>query len=663
MSRGKSKSDPTEAEHLRRAAMLETALEAAGLAAWELDLGSNLVLLDERAAGVIGVGESLHGRLDLMAMVHPDDRACVRRSLETHLAGECVAFHASFRFVPRAGEVRWLVARGRLVEAGASRRVVGTVHDATEEHGRQILVRRLLETASVTGPAFFDALVRSLAEVTGARHAAVAELVEPDRVRTVSHWVNGALAPNFEYDLAGTPCENVLEANACQFVDGVAERFPNDAALRKLGIASYLGVPLRSASGVAIGLLHAMSEDPMPDPALLDRVRLFASRAAAELERLQAERALRSAEVRFRSVIEGLNEGVLLTDRDGVALYVNRQFGSTTGFMFEDLAGRPAYEVLFGPDEWPTARQRLRRRLDGEEDAFVVDLVRRDGVHRWVAIKESPFRDEAGQVVGILAALEDITEQVRAETKVREAHEELERRVRDRTAELQTMNRELESFSYSVSHDLRAPLRSINGFGKILQEEFAENLGEEGRDYLRRIVDATRRMGQLIDDLLDLSRTSLHELQRRDIRLSAIAERVAERLSSSDQGRRVVWRIEPDLVANADPTLITVLFDNLLENAWKFTQYLDDATIEFGREEGASGRVYYVRDNGAGFDMAFRDRLFQPFQRLHDSRLFEGTGVGLATVQRVVNRHGGKVWAESAPDEGATFYFTLGRPS
>jgi two-component system sensor histidine kinase/response regulator len=228
---------------------------------------------------------------------------------------------------------------------------------------------------------------------------------------------------------------------------------------------------------------------------------------------------------------------------------------------------------------------------------------------------------------------------------------------------LANANRELETFSYSVSHDLRAPLRSISGFSQALEEDEADRLDEQGRDYLKRIRGATVRMSQLIDDLLALAKVSRGDLQRGNARLGEIARAVADVLKESDRSRQVEWRIDPELRAEADARMVKIVFENLLGNAWKFTRKQPAPRIEVGQrpERDDNGqRIFYVRDNGAGFDMAHAEKLFAPFQRLHTTAEFEGTGVGLATVQRIIHRHGGRIWAESTEGQGASFYFTLG---
>jgi len=226
--------------------------------------------------------------------------------------------------------------------------------------------------------------------------------------------------------------------------------------------------------------------------------------------------------------------------------------------------------------------------------------------------------------------------------------------------ELEGANKELEAFSYSVSHDLRAPLRAIDGFSHALLADYENKLDEQGQDYLRRVRGATKRMTQLIDDLLSLSKITRASLTRQRVDLSDVAKHVLAELGGRDPGRRITTRVADDLVVQADPQLITVMLENLLGNAWKFTSKQPAATIEVGKESRGEETVFYIKDNGAGFSMEHATKLFAPFQRLHAPEEFEGTGIGLATVNRVVVRHGGRVWAEARPGQGATFLFTLG---
>lgn len=251
----------------------------------------------------------------------------------------------------------------------------------------------------------------------------------------------------------------------------------------------------------------------------------------------------------------------------------------------------------------------------------------------------------------------EVEQRQRAQIEINELNLQLERRVTERTAELAASNRELEAFSYSVSHDLRAPLRAMDGFSLALSEDYADKLDEEGRDYLRRIREASQRMDRLIAGMLALSRMTRSEMHPTVIDMSTLAESIACEIEKSNPNRRVKWHIAEGLTVSADPTLLRIMLENLLGNAWKFTSKHPEARIEVGSLPREA--AYFVRDDGAGFDMAYNAKLFAAFQRLHTADEFEGTGIGLATVQRIVRRHGGRIWAEAEVEKGAAFYFTL----
>lgn len=248
---------------------------------------------------------------------------------------------------------------------------------------------------------------------------------------------------------------------------------------------------------------------------------------------------------------------------------------------------------------------------------------------------------------------------IHSRNEVRKANADLEHRVTERTRQLEAANRELEAFAYAVSHDLRAPLRSMSGFSQILQETAPAGLDEKSRHYLQRIQDASLRMSGLIEDLLNLSRIGRSDLTARPISLSQIAGEAAASMRERYPAREVHLEIAPGMDVNADPRLLRIALENLLSNAWKYTARTSQAQVNVGTQAGEHGPVYFVRDNGIGFDMKYADKLFVPFQRLHPETEFPGSGIGLVTIQRIIARHGGRIWADAKPDEGATFYFTL----
>ncbi len=385
--------------------------------------------------------------------------------------------------------------------------------------------------------------------------------------------------------------------------------------------------------------------------------------------RMEAEQAIRRSEERFNLATRAANE-VIYEWRVGPNTVwwsdgVKRLFGyeHDGGFhpasvWLDRIHPEDRDAIIRGMDEamargdtvW-TGEYRFAR-----ADGGYVRIVDRG----MILYEDGPEGPKADRMVG---AMLDVTSLKETQEALEALNAELEQRVEDRTEQLEQANRELEAFAYSVSHDLRAPLRAIDGFSRATLEDYGGSLPEEGRDFLRRICRAANEMGTLIDDLLDLSRIGRRPLRGGTVRLGEIARRVQAKLTQEAPDREVEWIIADPPPVTGDPGLLQVALYNLFANAWKFTGKNEAATIQFGyKDDPAAGVVYFVSDNGAGFDRRFADKLFGPFQRLHSRDEFPGTGVGLATVQRVIHRHGGSIWAEGAPGEGAAFYFTLALP-
>lgn len=380
-------------------------------------------------------------------------------------------------------------------------------------------------------------------------------------------------------------------------------------------------------------------------------------RATVIAKRLTEE--YRRSEQRFRISMQYSAIGKALLDSEGGIVEVNPALCRIVGRSATSLIG-VAFESLFEEDD-----SSWRPRDDGETDANgvhrVTRLLRREGdLPRQAQLTYAPVPGNVGQDVTGLVQVEDVTDRVRAQARVQALNRTLEARVDVRTRELSQANQELEAFAYSVSHDLRAPLRSIEGFSRILVERYESQLDEGGRDYLRRVRKAAMRMGELIEALLQISRLGRAELRRERIDLSRMAVDVIDELRADDPTRDLTVRIVPGLVATGDAALLRNLLGNLLGNAWKFTRGREHAMIEFDAVDNANGETeFYVRDNGAGFSQAYADKLFRPFQRLHSQEEFSGHGIGLASVKRIIERHGGRIRAEGREGEGAVFYFTL----
>jgi len=578
-----------------------------------------------------------------------------------------------------------LEAASLYVEAERRRR-------ATEELARVAQTLTEAVTARDVGQRVAESVV-ALFGVTLSR----VRLRQPDGMLRVIGW--GGTRP--EDAEAGDPIKPGFGISGRAFVEGRAvwtsdilsdPRFLVDQEVRQrlFDTPAALGVPLR-AHGEIIGSLTVTDQPGRSfseaDAALLQ---LFADHAAiairnaelfawAEAARIEAEataEALRASEARYkRAQAEAQNRylGVqgLLESTDAPIFSIDAEFRYTSfnsahAAAMKSLYGveiRPGTDILSFLTDDPAGqaiRANLTHALRGE--SFTVELKARAPTleGRWLELTHNPIRDAAGSVLGVAVFTKDVTERRRADQEIHRLNADLERRVAERTAQLAMANKELEAFAYSVSHDLRAPLRAIDGFSRILAEDYAPHLPEEAQGYLRRTRDATRGMAQLITDLLELSRLGRQEPTREVIRSTDLVRQVIDELAGDRADRQIEFVVGDLPSCQADPRLLKQVFINLISNALKFTRLRETARIEVGCDEQDGQRVWFVRDNGVGFDMRYAAKLFGVFQRLHRKEDYEGTGVGLAIVQHIIHKHGGRIWAEAEPDRGAAFHFVLG---
>jgi PAS domain S-box-containing protein len=422
-----------------------------------------------------------------------------------------------------------------------------------------------------------------------------------------------------------------------------------------------VGITTRSMAGSSsVNGLRADGEE-FPVEASISQVEANRQKLYTVIMRDITERK-RAEEVRERlaTIVESSQDAILSKNLDGTITSWNAGAEKMYGYTEAEVVGR--HISLIVPPERQEELAEIMAKLRGGEQIKQMETVRvrRDGSLIDISITTSPIKDDRGRIVGASTIARDITERKRAEEEVRRLNETLEQRVQGRTVELEAANRELESFSYSVSHDLRAPLRALDGFSQAILEDYADRLDNAGQDYLRRVRGAAERMGHLIDEMLKLFRVTRGELRRTAVDMSTLARLVIAELGKAEPRRAPQIEIMEGLWAEGDAPLLRVVLENLLGNAWKFTSKRQGAQIEFGGEQREDGQmVFYVRDNGAGFDMAYAGMLFGAFHRLHTDAEFEGTGIGLATVQRIVRRHGGRAWAQGEVGAGATIFFTL----
>jgi len=426
-----------------------------------------------------------------------------------------------------------------------------------------------------------------------------------------------------------------------------------------LGIRRYMTRPLaaleQAVNAIASGDLSRRAGD------LPGEFRQLAIAFNSMAETLMRERKqLASSEIRYTATFEQAAVGIALVAPDGRWLRVNHRLCDIVGYSEAELFAL-TFQDITHPDDLEIDLGQVRRMLAKEIETYSMEkrYIRKDASLVWINLTVALVRKTDGTPDYFISVVEDIQQRKSAEADIQRLNAHLEQRVIERTAELTAANQELDSFAYAVSHDLRAPLRAINGFSQALQEDYGSQLPGEARQYLDQIDIAGRKMNELVDGLLALSRSTCGELEHDVVNLSAMAECQLAELAQGEPERKVTSKVDSGLRAHGDARMIEVVMRNLLSNAWKYSGQTAAASIRVYAEERQGQQYFCVADNGAGFDMAHASRLFQPFQRLHRQEEFPGIGIGLATVQRIVHRHGGVIEARGEPGKGATFCFSL----
>ncbi|MCM0080499.1 PAS domain S-box protein [Geomonas sp. Red32] len=603
-------------------------LEVAAEGFWNWDLENDIAYLSDKYCDLIGYHpqNTVFNRAFLGTLIHPEDRARVLGSIEDRIEGRQAEPVVDHRMVCRDGRIIWVEARARVVARdarGRGTRMVGTILDITH--------RKAAEEALRAGQVRYRAMVDAF---DGYMYICSPEC----RIE----YLNEAMKRRIGFDALGHHCYKVLNG-----LDHPCPWCRNDEVFA----GDTVRVEILSQRD---GRWYDLTNSPIHNAdGTVSKQALFVDIT----DRKKAEIALRESEGRYRSLVEGTPDAVVV-HIDGNYVYVNRAAVALLGACSGDeVLGKPVLSFIH-PDCRGAISHRIRDVYeDGDESPLTeMRVVRVDGSVLYVEAVGMPIVFNGRPAV--MAVLRDITDRKRAEEELALLNAELESRVSKRTAELTQAIRDHESFSYSVSHDLRAPLRHINSYSAILAEDYQEHLPPEAREYLARIRSSSRVMGNLIDHLLELSRVARTDLRRKTIDLSALVETTLTMFAETEPGRRVETEVEQCVLVDGDAHLLNLLVQNLVGNAWKYTAHQEVGRIRFGTEYEGDQRIYFVKDNGVGFDQSYAEKLFTPFERLHGSE-FEGAGIGLASAKRIIERHGGKIWGEGAVGQGAAFFFTL----
>jgi len=788
-----------EAESMESDARVRLLLESTEEALYGVDENGICIFANPASAQILGydnpnelLGKNMH---HLIHHTHHDGTP--------HSEDECKLYKAHLQGVRVKGEdeIFWHKDKSSFpVEYSSypimhNDRIAGSVvtfRDITyRKQSLEALKNIAAGVSSQTGEAFFQQLIQRLAALFNVNYAylGLIDKSDPKIINTFVFYDHGNIVENFSFSYENTPCAEVLKKKLCVYPDNLQQLFPHAEIVKAKDAASYLGILLTDSKEQPLGIIAVLNTQPMTDvEQMQDVLQIFAARAAAEIERLDSEQQLRSAQQKLSLHVQQTPLGVIEWDTDFQVMDWNHAAELIFGYSRDEALGHKAKELIIPPDVvslidkvWSD----LLKLKGGTRSTN--ENITKDGKTIMCEWYNTPLITDNDQVIGVASLVADVTERLRDQQELVKHRDRLEELVADRTTEvreqariidqihdsvistnldgvitdwnhgaqhlygytpeeaigqnitllypeeersilqestnglqqhgeyerelrlrkkngedlfvhlslsmlyhengqprgmigysiditdrkraqenidkqkykLQATNKELEAFSYSVSHDLRAPLRALHGFSQALQEDYANKLDDEGKDYLIRIQANALRMSELIDDLLKLSRLGREKLTITLVDLSHLAYEVMENQRALYPDRTIEFQLQFDGQVYGDPRLLRIAIENLIGNALKYTRNVEQPHIEFGKTQQDDETVYYIRDNGTGFDMQYVDKLFGVFQRLHGSD-YEGTGIGLATVRRIIQRHEGRIWAEAEPGKGATFYFTLG---
>ncbi len=620
-------------EELRQTELrIRAVFEGAALGMALLDTNGHLLEANPALQKMLGYNSEELGKMVFTEFTHPDDAMKDWVLYKELLEGKRSHYQMEKRYIRKDGKLVWGNLNVSIFENIKDKRsfAIGMVEDITEqkritkalseqEHRNELILKTTM-----------DGFI--LADASGSLVD-----VNPGYCKMIGYTREELLEMNIR-DLEIQLTEGEIERKIENIVKKGSDRFETKHKCKNERVIDL---------EVSMSIMQLDSEP------------LVAAFVRDITERKQAEDAIRESEKRYRRIVETAEEGIWIVDANSYTTFVNQKMAKMLGCTTDEMFGNSMFYFM-DEDDKSIAANNIERRKKGITEQHDFKFKKKNGKDLWALISTSPILDKEDKYIGALAMVTDITERKKAEEEIIKLNEELEKRVKDRTAELESANKELESFSYSVSHDLRAPLRHIHGFIDLLQDQKASQFDQQANRYFNVVSDSAKKMSLLIDELLEFSRMGRKEMLKMEVDLNSVVNEIIIVFQNESVGRDIDWKIETLPVVKADSTMIKLVYSNLIGNALKFTRKEKTPKIEIGFEkDNIDENIFYVKDNGVGFDMKYADKLFGIFQRLHKVQDFEGTGIGLANVQRIMRRHNGKIWFEAQPDVGATFYFSL----